>query len=169
MIFCFSNYQNYSLVLFYFNVMFKWAFPFNRWNLNFTWGMRIIIMANTHTCMNYPIEIWHIMKLCSLGFLFLFGSHLLPKFPQLKRKCAWLKPAVMARSRWLTERAFVDEPKIETSLVPGWLIKQAQPTLSGLGKSGDLMRSTIMICYELLSCLSKQVLFSLSIPFYLQL
>ena len=105
-----------------------------------------------------------------LRFSFSFWlSHLPPKFPQLKRKCARLKPAVMARSWWLTERAFVDEPKIETSLVPGWLKKQAQPTLSGLGKSGDLMRSTIMICYELLSCLSKQVLFSLSIPFYLQL
>ena len=74
MMFCFSNYQNYSLVLFYFTVMFKWAFPFNQCNLSFTWGMRIIIMANTHACMNYPIEIWHIMELWSLGFLFLFGS-----------------------------------------------------------------------------------------------
>ena len=109
MIFCFSNYQNYSLVLFYLNAMFKWAFTFNQCNLSFTWGMRI--MANTHTCMNYPIKIWHITKLWSLGFLFLVGSHLPPKFPQLKRKCARLKPAVMARSRWLTERAFVDEPK----------------------------------------------------------
>ena len=109
-------------------------------------------------------------KALKLRFSFSFWlSHLPPKFPQLKRKCARLKPAVMARSRWLTERAFVDEPKIETSLVPGWLKKQAQPTLSGLGRSGDLMRSTIMICCELLSCLSKQVLFSLSIPFYLQL
>ena len=72
MILCFSNYQNYSLVLFYFNAMFKWAFTSNQCNLSFTWGMRI--MANTHTCLNYPIEIWHVMKPWSLGFLFLSGS-----------------------------------------------------------------------------------------------
>ena len=124
---------------------------------------------NTHACMNYPIEIWHIMQLWSLGFLFLFGSLIYRQNFHSWRESARLKPAVMAGSRWLTERAFVDEPKIETSLVPGWLKKQAQPTLGGLGKSGDLMRPTIMICCELLSCLSKQVLFSLSIPFYLQL
>ena len=85
MIFCFSNYQNYSLVLFYLNAMFKWAFTFNQCNLSFTWGMRI--MANTHTGLNYPIEIWHVLKPSSLGFLFLSGSHLPPKFPQLKRVC----------------------------------------------------------------------------------
>ena len=39
----------------------------------------------------------------------------------------------------------------------------------GLGKGGNLMRSTKLICYELHCCLSKQMLFSLSIPFYLQL
>ena len=104
MIFCFSNYKNYSLVLFYFNVMFK---------LNELFLSINVILALHGGCVSssWPthIQCW------SLGFLLLFGSHLLPKFPQLKRECVWLKLAVTERSRWLTERAFVDEPKIENS------------------------------------------------------
>ena len=68
-----------------------------------------------------------------LRFSFTFWlSHLPPKFPQLKRECVWLKPTVIAISRWLTKRAFIDELKIENSLGPGWLKNRPNPLWVGL-------------------------------------
>ena len=88
-------------------------------------------------------------------------------FTKLKWEIKYLQVTVTNGPVSVTEKGPAHSSAMGTHW--GWCFFFPYAVFCGLGRSGDLIRPTALICCVLHCCLSKQVLFSLSVPFYLQL
>ena len=108
------------------------------------------------------------LKLQTVFSLFLLlGRVNIIVFTKWKWKIKYLQVTVTNDPVSVTEKGPAHSSAMGTHW--GWCFFSPYAVFCDLGRSGDVMRPTALICCELHCCLSKQVLFSLSVPFYLQL